>query len=176
VVVCNHASYLDGVLLVAALPRRYTFVAKRELQQHRIVRAYLCRLGTMFVERSEAARAVADAQALTDALERGCALVVFPEGTFEARPSLLPFHLGAFLAAARSGVPVVPVAVRGTRQALPDGRWWPQHVALHVDICEPVTPEAGAPDPFAQAARLREAAQRSIAERFGPEGDEEATG
>jgi 1-acyl-sn-glycerol-3-phosphate acyltransferase len=163
VLVSNHASYLDGVILVAALPRPYAFVAKRELHDQFVAGRYLRRLGAEFVERFDVKRSVEDASRMAEAVARGRSLMVFPEGTFVARPGLLPFHLGAVLAAARAGVPVVPVAIRGDRELLPDGRWWPRHGALQVDVCAPIPPVSDAPDLFAAAVQLRDAARRAIA-------------
>lgn len=56
--------------------------------------------------------------------------------TFVARPGLMPFHLGAFLAAARAGAPVIPVAIQGHRGILPDGSWWPRRVALQAIVAQ----------------------------------------
>ncbi len=162
VLVSNHGSYLDGVILVAALPRPFGFVAKRELQDQFIARVYLQRLGAEFVERVDTQRSVADAARLADAVARGRSLLFFPEGTFVAEPGLLPFHLGAFLAAVQAHVPVVPVALRGDREMLPDGAWWPRRGQLSVDICEPVMPADDSGELFAAAVRLREAARRAI--------------
>ena len=164
VLVSNHASYLDGVILMAALPRPQSFVAKRELEGQRFAGPYLRRLGAVFVERVRTGRAVQDAQAMTEALAQGRSLLVFPEGTFVAQSGLLPFRLGGFLAAARAGVPVVPIVLRGDREALPDGTWWPRHAALGVEIHPPVEPAAPAPDLFARAVRLRDAARAAIQE------------
>ena len=75
---------------------------------------------------------------------------------------MLPFHLGAFLAAARAGVPVLPVALRGTRELLPDGTWWPRRARLGVTVCDPVEPPSDKGDVFAAAVRLRDAARRAI--------------
>ena len=128
---------------------------------------YLRRLGAEFVERSDLQRSVADAGRLADVAMKGRSLAVFPEGTFVARPGLLPFHLGAFLAAARAGVPVVPVAIGGSRELLPDGCWWPRRASLQVDVCASISPAAQAglqaPDLFAAAVKLREASRRAIA-------------
>ena len=169
VLVSNHASYLDGMILVAALPRPFVFVAKRELRDQFIARHYLQRLGAEFVERSDLQRSVADAGRMAELVQQGRSLAVFPEGTFVGRPGLLPFHLGAFLAAARAGVPVVPVAIRGNRALLPDGSWWPRPGPLQVDVCAPILPAADgtleAPELFAAAARLRDASRRAITSR-----------
>ena len=162
VLVSNHASYLDGVILVAALPRPYAFVAKRELRDQFVAGRFLRRLGAEFVERFDVKRSVEDATRMADAVARGRSLVVFPEGTFVAREGLLPFHLGAFLAAARAGVPVVPIAIRGDREMLPDGNWWPRHGALQVEVCAAIPPARDAPDLFAAAVQLRDATHSAI--------------
>ncbi|GMV58590.1 MAG: hypothetical protein AMXMBFR72_16960 [Betaproteobacteria bacterium] len=162
VLVGNHASYLDGMVLVAALPRPYAFVAKRELRGQWVAGPYLRRLGAEFVERFDVKRSVEDANRMADAVRQGRSLLVFPEGTFIERPGLLPFRLGAFLAAASARVPVVPLAIRGTRQLLGAGRWWPRRAALQVDIGAPVECESAAGELFTAAVRLRDGARAAI--------------
>ena len=104
---------------------------------------------------------------MAEVVQQGRSMAVFPEGTFVARPGLLPFHLGAFLAAARAGVPVVPLAILGDRELLPDGRWWPRPGALQVEVCAPILSASDAtldaPDPLAAAVKLRDASRRAIA-------------
>jgi 1-acyl-sn-glycerol-3-phosphate acyltransferase len=165
VLASNHGSYLDGVIVVAALPRPFGFVAKGELQQRFALRLFLQRLGAEFVDRLEAERGVADAARLAQAVARGRSLIFFPEGTFVAQPGLLPFHLGAFLTAVRAHVPLVPVVLRGNREMLPDGTWWPRPALLEVELCAPIMPADESGDTFAAALALRAAAQRAIALR-----------
>jgi len=169
VLVSNHASYLDGIILVAALPWPYAFVAKRELREQFVAGRFLQRLGAEFVERFDVKRSVEDANRMAEAVQQGRSLAVFPEGTFVARPGLLPFHLGAFLAAARAGVPVVPVAIRGSRTILPDLAWWPRRGVIEVEIGAPIMPPADTADLFAAAVKLREAARAEIARCLGAE-------
>jgi acyl carrier protein len=164
VLVCNHESYLDGLVLVAALPGPCTFVAKHELAAQFVAGRFLRRLGALFVERVDRRRSVEDAQQLAAAVAQGRTLLVFPEGTFGPEPGLLPFHLGAFAAAVEAGVPVVPVVLHGTRELLPYPHWWPRRAALAVEIAAPLplaTRDAG----FAAAVRLRDAARGWIASR-----------
>jgi 1-acyl-sn-glycerol-3-phosphate acyltransferase len=162
VVVANHASYLDGMVLVAALASPCRFVAKRELLASLVPRVYLRRLGAEFVERFEAQQGVADATRLAAAARSGAPLVFFPEGTFRRAPGVLPFRLGAFTVAAQAGVPVVPVAIRGTRAVLPEGRWTPLRHRIVVTVGEPIAAAAPAPDAFAAAVTLRDAARAAI--------------
>ncbi len=165
VLVCNHASYLDGLLLVAALPRAYAFVAKRELRDQFVAGTYLKKLGVAFVERFDVRRSVEDANRMAELVSAGHSLLVFPEGTFVARPGLLPFHLGGFLAAAGASVPLVPVTIRGSRAVLPADRWWPRHGALEVEVGQPLPPRQEGEEVFAAAVRLRQSARAWIAER-----------
>jgi 1-acyl-sn-glycerol-3-phosphate acyltransferase len=164
VLVANHASYLDGFVLLAALPRPLVLVVKEQLRALPVVGRFLARLGCEFVQREDALRSVQGAERMLARLREGASLGVFPEGTFVAGPGLLPLHLGAFLSAARAGVPVVPVAILGTRQFLPANRLRPRRAALAVCIDAPIGAGAGAAaaDLFASAARLREAARQAL--------------
>jgi acyl carrier protein len=158
VLVCNHTSYIDGLVLVAALPRPCSFVAKHELAGQWIAGTFLRRLGTLFVERVDRRRSVEDAQQLAVTVAQGQSLLVFPEGSFTPEPGLLPFHLGAFAAAVEAGAPVVPLVLRGTRDLLDYPHWWPRPAALDVEIGAAL-PLATQVDGFAAAVRLRDAAR-----------------
>jgi len=167
VLVANHSSYLDGVALVAALPRHYRFVAKRELRDQLVAGTYLTRIGAEFVERFDARQSVEDANRLATLPAQGASLAFFPEGTFTRAPGLQPFHLGAFFAAARAGVPVVPVAIQGTRGMLPAGERLPRRGAIVVTVGAPVTPATPVGDAFSTAVGLRDAARAAISKDCG---------
>ena len=167
VLVANHASYLDGMILVGALPAPYSFVAKRELREQFVPRIYLQRLDAEFVERAVMQQSAEDAHRMADAVTQGRSLAFFPEGTFTRMPGLLPFHLGAFAAAARAGVPVIPVAIRGSRSVLRAGQWFPRRGALLVTIADPILPPTDIPDTFAAAIRLRDGARAAILRHCG---------
>jgi acyl carrier protein len=172
IVVANHASYLDGLILVAAIPVPYHFVAKRELRANFVSRIYLERLGAEFVERLDAHRSVEDANRLAGEVTRGKCLAFFPEGTFTRAPGLLPFHLGAFVAAAQAHVPVVPVAIRGSRAMLRAGQWFPRRGSLVVTVGSPIVAPREMADAFAAALLLRERARKEILAHCGePDAD-----
>jgi 1-acyl-sn-glycerol-3-phosphate acyltransferase len=164
VYVTNHASYLDGVVLSALLPGEPRFVAKREFARRLIPRMFLRALGTQFVERFDRQQSADDAARLTLSARAGFSLVFFPEGTFTRRPGLLPFHLGAFQAAAEARIPVVPIALRGTRVALRDGSWFPRRVAIQAIVGPPLAPRGAG---FDAALVLRDAARAHILAHCG---------
>ena len=141
ILVANHSSYLDGILLVGVIPRKFRFVAKAELTARLIPRLFLQRIGSEFVERFDKRKGAEDARRLGRLAKSGEPLFFFPEGTFHRMPGLLPFHLGAFIVAAQAEIPVVPVVIRGSRSILRAGSWFPRQGSLGVIIGEPVYPK-----------------------------------
>ncbi|HZF32006.1 MAG TPA: lysophospholipid acyltransferase family protein [Gammaproteobacteria bacterium] len=140
VVVANHASYLDGIILTAALPAGFTYLIKQEMARVPVAGFILRRLGSAFVDRHDLLDRKRIARRLVEAAVRGEALGFFPEGTFDAPPGLKPFQPGAFAAAARAKLPVVPVIIYGSRQKLPAKRVLPAPGPLRVRVCRPVPP------------------------------------
>ena len=163
IVVANHASYLDALLLTAVLPARFAYVAKQELLRIPTAAIPLRRLGSAFVKRFDNARGAEDTRRLEERARAGESMVFFPEGTFRREPGLMPFRLGAFLAAARSGTPLLPITLIGTRSLLRAGQWRPRRSELEVLIGEPVL-TAG--DDWQAALQLRDAARRHILTRL----------
>jgi 1-acyl-sn-glycerol-3-phosphate acyltransferase len=160
VIVSNHASYLDGLVFTAALPPRFGFVIKREMERVPVAGTLLRRLGHEFVERFNRNRGGVDARRVLRTATNGNSLVFFPEGTFAARPGLGKFHAGAFTVAVRAGCPVVPAVIRGTRLAFPPKKGWPYPGRIEIEFLEPIVAEATAP--AAAAVELRERARSAI--------------
>ncbi|HUW98444.1 MAG TPA: AMP-binding protein [Acidiferrobacter sp.] len=159
VLVANHASYLDGILLMAAFSRPFGFIAKRELGDQWITDVYLRHIGTKFVERFRFEESVDGLKQLFRIMDGGGSLIFFPEGTFKSAPGLLPFHMGAFVIAAQTGVPLVAVTIRGSRSVLRDRAWLPHYGALSITISPAVLPTG---TDWAAALRLRDAARAAI--------------
>ena len=159
VLVPNHASYLDPFVLVAVLPPRFIFLAKKEFDRNVVPSVFLRRLGTLFAERTDAEQGVQDAAAATDAVRAGQGLVVFPEGTFHRAPGLRPFKLGGFLVAAQAGVPLLPVTIRGMRSILRAGQKVPRPGRASISIGAPLIPEG---TDWNAAVKLRDHARAEI--------------
>jgi len=136
--VANHASYLDGYLVAACLPRNVRFVAKGELRNSLLTRIPLKRLGALFVERFQRTESVADADRLLQEAGKGSSLFFFAEGTFTRMPGLLPFRMGAFEVAVKEGLPIVPMAIRGSRSVLRSGSWFPRLGPIMLTIGESI--------------------------------------
>ena len=173
IMVVNHQSYLDGLLLVSALREPYSFIAKRELLGHWFSRLYLNSIGTAYVERFDVQRGVEDAAHFTDLARGGRSLIVFVEGTFRRMPGLLPFRMGAFVIAAQAGVPVLPVTIRGTRSNLREGQWLLRRGRMSVTLSAPIAPKG---NDWSAAIQLRDAARAEILRLCGEPDLGEETG
>ena len=163
VIASNHTSYLDGLVLAAALPRPVRFVAKAELRDHLLARWFLDGIGTLYVDRFDVARSVAHAGGLSEVLRAGEGILVFAEGTLHRMPGLLPFQTGGFMAAVKAQAPAVPVVLRGTRSLMRNGTWFPRRVPIHVRIGPPSTaPAPGLPPAVGAHAPERSDWSRAI--------------
>ena len=159
VLVTNHASYLDGLIMGAALPRAPIFVAKQELLGNWFARRFLEAMEAEFVERFDAGQSQADVRRLVERVRDGEILLVFPEGTFRRSPGLLPFRLGAFQAAAAASARVLPVAILGSRAALPDETWRPRRHKIGIAVGTPISPQG---DAWSDILALRDGARAQL--------------
>jgi 1-acyl-sn-glycerol-3-phosphate acyltransferase len=162
VVVANHASYLDGVVMKAALPPRFSFVIKREAASMPVAGFLMKRIGSEFVDRHTEGGRRRDAMRVLRRAEEGHALVFFPEGTFDDVPGLKRFHVGAFAAAVRGGMPVVPAVIHGARRAMPNGALLVRPGLVRVEILDPIALS----DTANAADALRREARRLILQRL----------
>jgi 1-acyl-sn-glycerol-3-phosphate acyltransferase len=161
VVVANHASYIDGLVAAAALPPDFAFVIKKEMVRVPLASLLLRRLGSQFVERFNRHKGGVDARRVLKLAATGQSLVFFPEGTFNEVRQVGKFLGGAFTTAARSDMPVVAVAIHGTRAVLPPGGLGIRRSAIRVEILEVLT--AGD-----AKQRSRELIARAVGEPLAP--------
>jgi 1-acyl-sn-glycerol-3-phosphate acyltransferase len=159
IVVANHISYMDGPMMLAVLPPRYSFVVKGGAEHAPVVGTLLRRMGCTFVSRDNAMQGSADTRRLMRALREGQALGFFPEGRIQRKPGLQPFRLGAFLMAARCGTPIVPAAISGTRKFLPRNYWWPSRSVITIQLLPAIAPDG---NDRQAAIRLRDKAYAAV--------------
>src|SRR5271166_1301722 len=159
VIVFNHSSYMDVVVLGAVLPGEPAYIAKSEFAPQFFAGNFMRRLGILFVERYDTSASLADTDNAVAAARQGRNIVFFPEGAFTRRAGLSEFYLGAFKVAAEADLPVVPGILRGTRSMLRSGQWFPRWTPLGLTIENPIMPSG---KDFASLLRLRDAARQAI--------------
>lgn len=139
----NHVSWFDVWVLAAVIPKRYRFVAKKELGLIPLFGTAWKAAGHISVDRSNRASAIRSLEEAGRRLrEDNSSVVIFPEGTRSPTGEMLPFKKGAFMLALHSGVEVVPVAILGTRRILPKGGWRVRPGPIIVRFGEPISTAA----------------------------------
>ncbi|MGB6430441.1 MAG: AMP-binding protein [Candidatus Acidiferrales bacterium] len=140
VLVSNHASYMDVLVLMAGLGTDFHIVSKGEVRKMPVIGTFLHKLGHFWFDRADPQARLRQAEQIEQSLRHGESVYVFPEGTFTPQVGVRPFQLGAFQAAARAGRPIVPIALRGTRHFLRDDTYLPRPSRLEIHVGPPIEP------------------------------------
>ena len=159
VFVSNHTSYLDSIVLMAAIPSAYRFVVARRYAAWPVVGTAIRKARYITVDRRSAATSAGSVDVIEAALRDGSSVLIYPEGHRARGPDLEPFRAGAFRAAVATGRDVVPITVRGTRTVMGPGarlfRRGPIDVIIHPAVAPSGTGRR-------EIGRLRDAARSDI--------------
>jgi 1-acyl-sn-glycerol-3-phosphate acyltransferase len=137
VVVSNHESFAD-ILLISHLPWEMKWLSKAELFRIPIMGWMMWLVGDIPVRRGFGPSAVEAMNRCRAVLRKRVSVMIFPEGTRSKTAELLPFKDGAFRLAVEAGVPILPLALAGTRTALPKHDWRFGRSVAEVRVLEPV--------------------------------------
>ena len=151
--VSNHESFLDPMMIGPSLPRSIYYMARRSLYDAPVFGWLIRAVKTLPVERGGGERVLM--RMALDVLSRGEGLLVFAEGTRSPDGEVKPFTAGFALLAARAKVPIVPVGVHGGFEAWPRHRLLPRFGVTHVAFGEPLPP------PGAQKGACRATAEET---------------
>ncbi len=161
VVVANHQSWFDVFALAAFLPGRVRFIAKEELGRIPVFGSAWRNCGHISIDRADRKRAI---QSLDRAgarmREESLAVTFFPEGTRSPDGRLYAFKKGAFVLAMRTGVPVVPVGISGSRDIMPKGSFRVRSGEIRIRVGEPIHIEGG---DIGDRDQLREFSRNAVA-------------
>ena len=119
----NHQSNVDIWALAAVLPPHAKFVAKQSLFRIPFVGWAMRLAGFIPIDRERRNHALQSLRVAAERIQQGRSILLFPEGTRSKDGRLAPFKKGSFHLALQVGVPVVPIAINGSRAVLPPGKW-----------------------------------------------------
>ncbi|ORJ57704.1 1-acyl-sn-glycerol-3-phosphate acyltransferase [Geothermobacter hydrogeniphilus] len=119
VFMANHQSNADILALLAGIPVQFRWLAKAELFRIPAFGGAMRRAGYIPVERGDRRKALEGMKTAAARIAAGSSVVIFPEGTRTEDGRLQEFKKGGFMVALQSGVPIVPVAIRGSYQVMP---------------------------------------------------------
>lgn len=165
----NHSSFVDSLLIPMVSPRRVAFIAKAEYFETKgvkgwMMKAFFTAVGAIPVRRGEHRAAMGSLDQALSVINSGGAFVIYPEGTRSLDGRLYRGRVGIGWLALKSGAPIVPVSVTGTRQVLPVGAKIPKIVPVSVTFGEPIDPvKLDLPgEPAAENAKARRAVTDAI--------------
>ena len=156
----NHQGNFDIHSLTLAIPRTFSWVAKEELFRVPVFGSAMKRAGYIPLDRSDGRKALKSMRLAAERIAAGTSVVIFPEGTRTLDGSLLPFKRGAFLLAARAGVPIVPFTINGSMERNPLNRLELYPGTISVSFGPPIQ-TAGVTE-----AELMEQVRRAVAARL----------
>jgi 1-acyl-sn-glycerol-3-phosphate acyltransferase len=158
----NHQSNFDILSLLASLPRRINWIAKKELFDIPVFGPSMRRGGYIPLDRSDGRKALKSMDNAARIIREGKSVVMFPEGTRSRDSQLLPFKRGGFLLALKAGVPVVPVSINGSGRVNPAGRTRIYRGTITITLHPPLTPDTTSTRTSAENA-LMEQVRNTIA-------------
>jgi len=123
ILVANHVSFFDSVLLMFSLPRPVAFIGKAEYTDNPITKWLFCGAGMIPVRRENPGDLHHVFDEVAEVIGRGEVIGVFPEGTRSRDGLLHRGHVGAAHLALITAAPIVPVGIVGTDRVLPTGAW-----------------------------------------------------
>jgi 1-acyl-sn-glycerol-3-phosphate acyltransferase len=159
VLVSNHTSYLDSVVLMAAIPIAYRFVVAARYAAWPMIGTAIRKAAYVTVDRRSAATRAVSVDRIESVLRGGSSVLIYPEGHRVRGAELEPFRAGAFRAAVDTRSPIVPITVRGTRVVMAPGARLFRPGAIDVIIHSPIEP---AGNDRKEIIRLRDAARSAI--------------
>jgi 1-acyl-sn-glycerol-3-phosphate acyltransferase len=169
ILAANHASFLDPILIGISARRPVRFLVAHDFYKDRRLHALLRWLGAIPVGGD--AGLIRSFRHITEVARRGGLLGIFPEGGITRDGSMRPFRPGAVVMAMRLGVPLVPIHVHGTFEALPRYARWPRFVPVTlrigppIAVGEPRSPSSGEVDALSSTLRGAVAALGADASR-----------
>ena len=137
VAVSNHESLAD-IFLISHLPWEMKWLSKDSIFKLPVMGWMMRMAGDIPVSRSERSSRVEAREQCKNRLDRRVSVMIFPEGTRSRGGELLPFKDGAFRLAIESGLPILPMAVAGTRGAMKKGSLLFGRSRAEVRVLEPV--------------------------------------
>jgi 1-acyl-sn-glycerol-3-phosphate acyltransferase len=134
----NHQGNFDVPVLFAGLPVQFRWLAKAELFKIPIFGRAMRGVGYISIDRSNRKSAFESLERAARTIRNGTSVLIFPEGTRSRDGHILPFKKGGFVLSVDSGVPIVPVIIRGTRDIIPKGRFMIRPAPVTMQILDPV--------------------------------------
>lgn len=162
IVASNHASFADPPLIGGVLPIRLRYLAKESLFRVPLLGFFIRTLGAVPVSRGNSQKAGAVMKLLLALLKGGESVLLFPEGSRSADGRLKPLEAGVAYLSVKTGVPVLPVYVKGSFEAWPKGRALPRPSKLKLSVSRLIYPDTDISNERERREKLMRSLEREL--------------
>jgi 1-acyl-sn-glycerol-3-phosphate acyltransferase len=162
IVASNHASFVDPPLIGAVLPMRLRYLSKESLFRVPVLGFLIRTLGAVPVSREDSQRAGAVMKLLLALLKEGESVLLFPEGSRTADGRLKPLEPGVAYLSVKTGIPVLPVYVKGAFEVWPRGRALPRPSKLKLSMSPLIYPDPDMPNERERREKLMRSLEREL--------------
>ncbi|MGC8492625.1 MAG: lysophospholipid acyltransferase family protein [Syntrophobacteraceae bacterium] len=138
ILVSNHQGWFDIFVALGKIPVRFSWLAKEELFKIPVLGQAMSRAGYISIDRSDRRKAIASMNRVAEVVRQGTSVFIFPEGTRSADGVIKEFKKGAFVIAAKSGQPVIPISISGSYRILPKSSWMIHPGEIRFSLGKPV--------------------------------------
>lgn len=161
--VSNHQGRFDIPLILGFIDKPKAFIAKKELAKLPMVSTWMKYMKCIFMDRKNVRQSLKAINQGVEYLKEGYSQVIFPEGTRSRDGVLGEFKAGSFKLATKSGVPIIPVTIKGSDQIMPNNTLMLKPARVEIVISPPVDPKE-----FSEIKELAMHVRGIVAEKLGP--------
>lgn len=134
----NHQGFYDVFALLGHLPFQFKWLVKKELFSIPFLGWTMAAVGYISVDREGTRETLEAMNQASQKIREGMSVVIFPEGSRSSDGSIQPFKKGGFTLAIKSGVPIVPIAISGTREIMPKDRLTASSGKIRIRVDHPI--------------------------------------
>ncbi|MGC7870747.1 lysophospholipid acyltransferase family protein [Desulfosporosinus sp. SYSU MS00001] len=136
--VSNHQGNFDIPLLLGYIKKPKAFIAKIELLKIPFIRTWMTHMQCVFMDRSDIRQSLKVINQAADHLKKGYSMVIFPEGTRSKSETLGEFKSGSLKLGLKAGVPIVPIAIRGSYKIMEQNGFLIKPAHVEIIISDPI--------------------------------------
>jgi 1-acyl-sn-glycerol-3-phosphate acyltransferase len=134
----NHQGYYDVFALLGRLPFQFKWLVKKELFSIPFLGWTMAAAGYINLDREGTRKTVEAMNQAAQKIQEGMSILIFPEGSRSPDGSIQPFKKGGFNLAIKSRIPIVPIAITGTREIMPKGKLTAAAGQIRIQIGHPI--------------------------------------
>ena len=152
--VSNHEGNFDIPVILSNIPKPFGFIAKKEVKKFPVIPIYMEDMNCVFIDRTDRRSALKSIRDTAEKLKQGHSILIFPEGTRSKGDGMGEFKAGFMRIATDAGVPIVPIAIKGTSEIMEKNNNIIKPAKVMLRVLEPISAKVLSEMPSKDAIKL----------------------